>query len=121
MLWPFFRVTTPDQVRSTDVLAYAHGIGSSGRVRGITWREWFAPGSKAISIKIQQGPGSGNRRRPPEPTWDQLDGKAREEAWRTIQLHYQVEEGGLLPDKEILRRYRADYLHLQAAAHAGRT
>ena len=32
MLWPFFRVTTPDQVRSADVLAYAHGIGASGRV-----------------------------------------------------------------------------------------
>jgi hypothetical protein len=29
MLWPFFRVTTPDQVRSADVLAYAHGIGAS--------------------------------------------------------------------------------------------
>jgi hypothetical protein len=32
MLWPFFRVTTPDRVRSSDVLAYAHGIGLSGRV-----------------------------------------------------------------------------------------
>ena len=32
MLWPFFRVRTPDQVRSSDVLAYAHGIGLSGRV-----------------------------------------------------------------------------------------
>ena len=31
MLWPFFRVTTPDRVRSSDVLAYAHGIGLSGR------------------------------------------------------------------------------------------
>src|SRR5450756_457092 len=31
MLWPFFRVTTPDQIRSSDVLAYAHGIGLSGR------------------------------------------------------------------------------------------
>jgi len=31
MLWPFFRVTTPDRVRSADVLAYAHGIGLSGR------------------------------------------------------------------------------------------
>jgi integrase/recombinase XerD len=31
MLWPFFRLTTPDQVRSADVLAYAHGIGLSGR------------------------------------------------------------------------------------------
>jgi len=31
MLWPFFRVTTPDQVRSAEVLAYAHGIGLSGR------------------------------------------------------------------------------------------
>jgi integrase len=31
MLWPFFRVTTPDQVRAADVLAFAHGIGLSGR------------------------------------------------------------------------------------------
>src|SRR5450759_4639975 len=36
MLWPFFRVTTPDQVRSSDVLAYAHGIGASGRVPSST-------------------------------------------------------------------------------------
>jgi hypothetical protein len=33
MLWPFCRVTAPDQVRSADVLAYAHGIGSSGNQR----------------------------------------------------------------------------------------
>ena len=32
MLWPFFRLRTPDEVRSSDVLAYAHGIGLSGRV-----------------------------------------------------------------------------------------
>jgi site-specific recombinase XerD len=32
MLWPFFRLTTPDRVRSADVLAFAHGIGLSGRV-----------------------------------------------------------------------------------------
>ena len=36
MLWPFFRVTSPDQVRSSDVLAYAHGIGASGRVPSST-------------------------------------------------------------------------------------
>ena len=36
MLWPFFRVTTPDQVRSADVLAYAHGIGRSGRTPSST-------------------------------------------------------------------------------------
>jgi integrase/recombinase XerC len=36
MLWPFFRVTLPDQVRSADVLAYAHGIGRSGRVPSST-------------------------------------------------------------------------------------
>src|SRR5665811_278751 len=36
MLWPFFAVTTPDRVRSADVLAYAHGIGSSGRVPSST-------------------------------------------------------------------------------------
>ena len=36
MLWPFFRVTTPDQVRAADVLAYAHGIGASGRVPSST-------------------------------------------------------------------------------------
>jgi integrase/recombinase XerC len=32
MLWPFFSARPPDQVRSADVLAYAHGIGLSGRV-----------------------------------------------------------------------------------------
>src|SRR5450759_5916237 len=31
MLWPFFAAKTPDAVRSADVLAYAHGIGQSGR------------------------------------------------------------------------------------------
>jgi len=31
MLWPFFAAQTPDQVRSADVLGYAHGIGPSGR------------------------------------------------------------------------------------------
>jgi hypothetical protein len=36
MLWPFFRMTTPEQVRSADVLAYAHGIGLSGRVPSST-------------------------------------------------------------------------------------
>ena len=36
MLWPFFRVTTPDQVRVPDVLAYAHGIVASARVSSST-------------------------------------------------------------------------------------
>lgn len=31
MLWPFFRGRTPDVIRPPDVLAYAHGIGVSGR------------------------------------------------------------------------------------------
>ena len=31
MLWPFFARTTPDHVRASDVLAYAHGVGASGR------------------------------------------------------------------------------------------
>jgi integrase len=31
LLWPFFRRHTPDQVRASDVLAWAHGIGASGR------------------------------------------------------------------------------------------
>lgn len=31
MLWPFFAAKTPDAVRASDVLAYAHGIGASGR------------------------------------------------------------------------------------------
>jgi integrase len=31
LLWPFFRQHTPDQVRAADVLAWAHGIGASGR------------------------------------------------------------------------------------------
>jgi integrase/recombinase XerC len=31
MLWPFFRGRTPDAIRPADALAYAHGIGLSGR------------------------------------------------------------------------------------------
>ena len=31
MLWPFFAARTPDRVKPPDVLAYAHGIGLSGR------------------------------------------------------------------------------------------
>ena len=31
MLWPFFHGRTPDVIRPPDVLAYAHGIGLSGR------------------------------------------------------------------------------------------
>ena len=31
MLWPVFGAMTPERVTSTDVLAYAHGIGLSGR------------------------------------------------------------------------------------------
>ncbi len=31
MLWPFFAGRTPDRVKPPDVLAYAHGIGLSGR------------------------------------------------------------------------------------------
>jgi site-specific recombinase XerD len=31
MLWPFFAGRTPDRVKPADVLAYAHGIGLSGR------------------------------------------------------------------------------------------
>src|SRR3972149_8001665 len=31
MLWRFFAETTPDRVRPADVLAYAHGVGLSGR------------------------------------------------------------------------------------------
>jgi len=36
MLWPFFAQKSPDQVRSADVLAYAHGIGKSGRTPSAT-------------------------------------------------------------------------------------
>jgi integrase/recombinase XerC len=31
MLWPFFAARPPDSIRPADVLAYAHGIGASGR------------------------------------------------------------------------------------------
>jgi len=31
MLWHFFKATTPDQVTPAVVLAYAHGIGLSGK------------------------------------------------------------------------------------------
>ncbi len=36
MLWPFFADTTPEQVTPADVLAYAHGIGLSGRTPSAT-------------------------------------------------------------------------------------
>lgn len=38
MLWPFLRRlgTTPDEVAPADVLAYAHGIGASGRTSSAT-------------------------------------------------------------------------------------
>jgi hypothetical protein len=37
MLWPFLeRVGPPDRVTSADVLAFAHGIGASGRVPSST-------------------------------------------------------------------------------------
>jgi integrase/recombinase XerC len=42
MLWPFFARMTPDVVRASDVLAYAHGIGASGR----------APSSATIGARI---------------------------------------------------------------------
>src|SRR3990172_7649874 len=42
MLWPFFTDRTPDQVHAADVLAYAHGIGASGR----------APSSATIGARI---------------------------------------------------------------------
>ena len=51
MLWPFFRSTTPDQVRAADVLAYAHGIGASGRVpvaSRICWKSADGSGSSAL-------------------------------------------------------------------------
>ena len=31
MLWPFFAGRTPDRIKPADVLAFAHGIGLSGR------------------------------------------------------------------------------------------
>ena len=42
MLWPFFAGTTPDRVTSPQVLAYAHGIGASGR----------APSSATVGARI---------------------------------------------------------------------
>jgi integrase/recombinase XerC len=42
MLWPFFRGRTPDRIRPADVLAYAHGIGLSGR----------APSAATIGARI---------------------------------------------------------------------
>jgi site-specific recombinase XerD len=36
MLWLFFGAPTPDHVRPADVLAYAHGVGASGRVPSST-------------------------------------------------------------------------------------
>jgi hypothetical protein len=42
MLWPFFAGRTPDRVKPAEVLAYAHGIGVSGR----------APSSATIGARI---------------------------------------------------------------------
>ncbi len=42
MLWPFFAGRTPDQVRPAEVLAWAHGIGLSGRI----------PSSATIAARI---------------------------------------------------------------------
>jgi site-specific recombinase XerD len=42
MLWPFLARMTPDVVRASDVLAYAHGVGASGR----------APSSATIGARI---------------------------------------------------------------------
>ena len=36
MLWPFFAHTTPERVTPGEVLAYAHGIGASGRTPSST-------------------------------------------------------------------------------------
>src|SRR5450830_298844 len=55
MLWPFFRVTTPDQVRSADVLAYAHGIGASGRVPSTTVGARIACLSSFYRFTIRMG------------------------------------------------------------------
>src|SRR5450759_3590124 len=84
MLWPFFRVTTPDQVRSADILAYAHGIGSSGRV----------PSSTTVGARVD------------EPTARALSprGRGRDSAWtkgerpdrleRPASLHRAVQDIG---------------------------
>src|SRR3954467_13409088 len=42
MLWPFFARRAPDAVRPADVLAYAHGVGASGR----------APSAATIGARI---------------------------------------------------------------------
>src|SRR4051812_9640645 len=42
MLWPFFAGRGPDAVRPADVLAYAHGVGASGR----------APSAATIGARI---------------------------------------------------------------------
>jgi site-specific recombinase XerC len=56
MLWPFFHGRTPDAIRPSDVLAYAHGIGLSGRApSGTTIRARMACLSSYFRFLIRMG------------------------------------------------------------------
>src|SRR5450759_3101517 len=104
MLWPFFRVTTPDQVRSADVLAYAHGIGASGRV----------PSSTTVGARVDE-PRRDNsahpralspRGRGRDPAW--TEGERPDRLERPASLHRAVQdiggEGGDDPAEVVLDR-----------------
>src|SRR3990172_6093581 len=61
MLWPFFAGRTPDRVTGADVLAYAHGIGKSGRPpSGITVAARIACLSSFYRFLIRMGLVTGN-------------------------------------------------------------
>jgi integrase/recombinase XerC len=61
MLWPFFGGRTPDRVRPPDVLAYAHGIGLSGRApSGVTIGARIACLSSYFRFLIRMGRATAN-------------------------------------------------------------
>ncbi len=61
MLWPFFNGRTPDRVRPPDVLAYAHGIGLSGRApSGVTIGARIACLSSYFRFLIRMGLATAN-------------------------------------------------------------
>ena len=57
MLWPFFRVTTPDQVRSADVLSYAHGIGARADLLHAIYDRIVVKGRTIVAARLTDAGG----------------------------------------------------------------
>jgi hypothetical protein len=103
-LWPLVRVTTQDQVRSADVLAYAHGIGASGRV----------PSSTTVGARVDEPRRDSSahpralspRGRGRDPAW--TEGERPDRLGRPASLHRAVQdidrEGGDDPAEVVLDR-----------------